>query len=206
MKFYNSIGPNPRVVKMFMAEKGIDIPRIEVDLMAGENRQEPHLKRNPSGQMPTLELDDGRYLAEVTAICEYLEEKYPTPALIGTTAEERAMTRMWTRRVDLYIVEPMLTGFRSAEGVALFKDRMRLLPQAADDLKALAQEKLSWLDGLMADHQFIAGANLSLADILLFCTLDFGATVGQPLNPANKNISAWFAAMKERPSAAQSEK
>lgn len=206
MKLYTSIGPNPRIVKMFMAEKGVEIPRVEVDLMAGENRQEAHLKRNPSGQMPTLELDDGRYLAEVTAICEYLEEKHPTPALIGTNAEERAMTRMWTRRVDLYIVEPMLTGFRSAEGVALFKDRLRIFPQAADDLKALAQEKLTWLDGLMGDHQFIAGANLSLADILLFCTLDFGATVGQPLNPDNKNIAAWFAVMKERPSAAQSAK
>ena len=206
MKLYTSIGPNPRIVKMFMAEKGVDIPQIEVDLMAGENRQEAHLKRNPSGQMPTLELDDGRYLAEVTAICEYLEEKHPTPALIGTNAEERAMTRMWTRRVDLYIVEPMLTGFRSAEGVALFKDRLRIFPQAADDLKTLAQEKLTWLDGLMTGGAFIAGPNLTLADILLFCTLDFGATVGQPLNPDNKNISAWFAAMKERPSAAQSAK
>ena len=206
MKLYTSIGPNPRIVKMFMAEKGVDIPQIEVDLMAGENRQEAHLKRNPSGQMPTLELDDGRYLAEVTAICEYLEEKHPTPALIGTNAEERAMTRMWTRRVDLYIVEPMLTGFRSAEGVALFKDRLRIFPQAADDLKTLAQEKLTWLDGLMTGGAFIAGPNLTLADILLFCTLDFGATVGQPLNPDNKNIAAWFAAMKERPSAAQSAK
>jgi glutathione S-transferase len=114
MKLYDSIGPNPRVVKMFMAEKGIDMPRMTVDLMAGENRQPAHVARNPGAQMPTLELDDGRYLAEITAICEYLEEKHPSPPLIGTNAEERAMTRMWTRRVDLYIVEPMLTGLQSA--------------------------------------------------------------------------------------------
>jgi len=204
MKFYNSIGPNPRVVKMFMAEKGIDIPRVEVDLRAGENRQAAHLARNPSGQMPTLELDDGRYLAEVTAICEYLEEKHPKPTLIGSGAEERAMTRMWTRRVDLYIVEPMLIGFRSSQGFNFFKERMRLLPQAADDLKALAQEKIAWLDGLIAGRDYIAGERFTLADILLFCTMDFAATVGQPVNRDNKNIAAWFDRVNARPSAEKS--
>ena len=107
MKLYDSIGPNPRIVRMFMAEKGIDIPKQTVDLRGGENRQEPHLKRNPMGQMPTLELDDGSYLAEITAICEYLEEKNPKPAMIGSTPEERAECRMWTRRVDLNICEPL---------------------------------------------------------------------------------------------------
>jgi len=189
---------------MFIAEKGVDIPRIKIDIMAGENRQESHLKRNPSGQSPTLELDDGTFLAEVTAICEYIEEIYPQPVLIGSTAEERAITRMWTRRIDLHVVEPMLNGFRAAEGYDIFKDRVRLLPQAADDLKTLAQERIAWLDGLIAGCPFIAGSRLTLADILLFCTLDFGATVGQPLNSKNKNISAWFARMKERPSAAAS--
>ena len=206
MRFFNSIGPNPRVVKMFMAEKGIDIPRVEVDLRAGENRQEAHLMRNPSGQMPTLELDDGRYLAEVTAICEYLEERHPNPVLIGATPEERAITRMWTRRVDLYIVEPMLNGFRSGEGLAFFKERLRVMPQAADDLKTLAREKIAWLDGLMAGRDFIAGPALTLADILLFCTMDFAAGVGQPVNRENKNIAAWFDRVKSRPSAAASAK
>lgn len=189
---------------MFMAEKGIVIPHVDVDLRAGENRQPAHVARNPSGQMPTLELDDGRYLAEVTAICEYLEEKHPDPPLIGTNAEERAMTRMWTRRVDLYIVEPMLTGFRAAEGYNFFKDRMRLLPQAAADLKTLAQEKIAWLDGLIAGRDYIAGPRLTLADILLFCTMDFAATVGQPVNRGNVNIAAWFDRLAARPSAAAS--
>jgi len=89
MKLYDSIGPNPRIVRMFMAEKGIEMPKQTVDLRGGENRQEEHLKRNPHGQMPTLELDDGSYLSEITAICEYLEEKNPKPAMIGSTAEER---------------------------------------------------------------------------------------------------------------------
>ena len=98
MKLYDSIGPNPRIVRMFMAEKGIDMPKQTVDLRGGENRQAEHLKRNPHGQMPTLELDDGSYLSEITAICEYLEEKNPKPAMIGSTPEERAECRMWTRR------------------------------------------------------------------------------------------------------------
>ncbi len=201
MRFYNSIGPNPRVVKMFMAEKGIVLPRVEVDLRGGENRQLEHLSRNPSGQTPTLELDDGRFLSEVTAICEYLEEVHPNPPLIGSTPEERAMTRMWTRRIDLNIVEPMLTGYRSSQGFKFFEPRMRLLPQAADDLKTLAKEKLTWLDGLIAGRDFIAGPAFGLADILLFCTVDFGAGVGQPLNRDNANIAAWFDRIAARPSA-----
>jgi glutathione S-transferase len=113
---------------------------------------------------------------------------------------------MWTRRVDLYIVEPMLTGFRAAEGFNFFKDRMRLLPQAAADLKAIAQEKITWLDGLIAGRDFIAGPRLTLADILLFCTMDFAATVGQPVNRDNANIAAWFDRVAARPSAEASKK
>ena len=137
----------------------------------------------------------------MTGISEYLEEKHPDSALMGTTADERAKTRMWTRRVDLYIVEPMLTGFRGAEGFNFFKERMRLLPQAAADLKTLAQEKLAWLDGLNAGRGFIAGDRFTLADILLFCTMDFAATVGQPVNRDNRNIAAWFDRVGARPSA-----
>ena len=205
MKLYNSIGPNPRVVKMFMAEKGLDIPRVEVNLMAGENRQEAHLARNPSGQMPTLELDDGVFLSEIIPICEYLEETHPNPPLIGANAEERAITRMWTRRIDLNVCEPMANGFRYSQGLRLFENRMRVIPQAADDLKAIAQEKLAWLDGLTAGRQWIIGDRFTLADILLYVFVEFGAQVGQPLDPANKNLAAWKDRVAARPSAAASD-
>ncbi|MBS0519054.1 MAG: glutathione S-transferase [Proteobacteria bacterium] len=203
MKFYNSVGPNPRMVRMFMAEKGIEIPKAEIDLRGGENRREPYLNLNPAGQMPALELDDGSVLAEITAICEYLDEiKKDTPSLIGDTPEERAKTRMWTRRIDLNIVEPAAAGFRFSEGLKLFQSRIRCIPQAADDLKTIAREKLAWLDGLMGDKPFVAGDKLTMADILLFAFLDFMKGVGQPLDPACKNIAAWFERMKARPSAA----
>jgi glutathione S-transferase len=202
MLLYNSIGPNPRVVRMFMAERGIDIPKVEIDLRGGENRQESFLVKNPTGQSPALELDNGTVLAEITAICEYLDEIAPGPSLIGTTPEQRAETRMWTRRIDLNIVEPMANGFRYSDGLKMFQSRVHCIPLAADDLKQIAQEKLTWLDGLMTDKIFVCGERLTLADILLFCFLDFFDGVRQPINQANKNIVAWHAHMKARPSAA----
>ncbi|HUJ03425.1 MAG TPA: glutathione S-transferase family protein [Rhizomicrobium sp.] len=202
MKFYNSIGPNPRVVRMFMAEKGISIPAEQVDLLKGENRQAPHLSRNPHGQMPTLELDDGSFVSEITAICEYLEDTHPKPALIGANAKEKAETRMWTRRIDLNIVEPMANGFRYSEGLPLFQNRIVTLPEAAAGLKRIAQDRLKWLDGQMADgREFVCGKRFTMADILLFAFIDFGNTVGQKLDPELKNINLWFARVKARPSA-----
>jgi glutathione S-transferase len=134
MKLYQSVGPNPRAVKMFIAEKGMDVERVAVDLMGGENRREPYLKVNPAGQTPALELDDGSCVTEITAICEYLEEKQPEPALIGRTAEERAKTRMWLRRIDHKICEPMANGFRFGEGLQLFQNRLRCVPEASPGL------------------------------------------------------------------------
>ena len=200
MKFYNSIGPNPQVVKMFMAEKGIQMPFVEVDLMAGANRQQPYLSKNPAGQMPALELDDGVVLCEILPICEYLDETHPSPPLIGSNPEERAITRMWTRRIDLNVCEPLTNGFRFAEGLRLFENRIRTIPEAASGLKETAKEKLAWLDGLVAGRQWIVGDRFTLADIHLFVFLEFGAQVGQGLDPANKNLAAWKDRVAARPS------
>lgn len=203
MKFYTSVGPNPRVVKMFMAEKSVELDSVTVDLRGGENRQAEFLKVNPSGQTPALAIDGGVVLAEITAICEYLEELHPTPALIGTTPDERAVARMWTRRVDLKVCEPLANGFRFGEGLPMFKERMRCLPDAAPGLKLIAQDGLQWFE----DHfqgPWLAGERFTLADILLFSFLDFGAVVGQPLDPKFTKINEWFARVKARPSAAAS--
>ena len=186
------MGPNPHVVRMFIAEMGIDIETIEIDLMGGENRQDSYLKKNPSGQLPALELDDGSFLAEITVICEYLDELNGHTNLIGTNPQERAETKMWTRRIDLQIIEPLTNGFRYAEGYDLFKDRLHLIPDAADDLKAIAQERLAWLDKQLEGKEFICGDRFSLADIMFYCFLHFGSTVGQPINPDNTNIVSLF--------------
>jgi glutathione S-transferase len=203
MKFLDSLGPNPRVVRMFMLEKGLQIPSEQVDIMKGENRGDAYKQKNPAGQMPCLQLDDGSYLSEITAICEYLEEKKPEPALVGRTPEERAKTRMWLRRVDLNVCEPLANGFRFAEGLAMFKDRLHVIPEAAAGLKETARKNLRWLDGLVTG-QWLAGERFTLADIHLYCFLDFGKGVGQPLDPANKNLTAWYDRVNARPSATNS--
>lgn len=202
MKLYNSVGPNPHVVRMFAAEVGAELALEEVDIMSGDNRQSDYLEVNPSGQLPCLELDDGTQIAEITAICEFLDEVADGPSLIGDTPAERANTRMWTRRVDLNICEPLANGFRYSEGLPIFKDRMITIPEAAEGLKQIAREKLAWLDGLMGDGRpFIAGEKITLADVLLFCMLSFGNNVGQPFDQSLANIKPWFDRMAERPSA-----
>jgi glutathione S-transferase len=204
MQFYNSLGPNPRALRMFLAEKGLSIPTRDVDLMAGENRRPPYTDRNPGGQIPALELDNGKCIGETVAIFEYLEEKNPNPPLIGSTPEERAEARQWQRRVELGITEHLYNGFRYAEGAAIFKDRMRLIPEAAPGLKGIVQEKLKWLDGQLEGKPFVAGDRFTVADIILYCALDFGGGVGQKLDPSLKNVNAWFARVNSRPSASSS--
>jgi glutathione S-transferase len=201
MKLFNSVGPNPKVVRMYMAERGIKIEQKEIDILGGENRQVDYLKINPGGGTPALELDNGSIIAEITCICEYLDEIEGASSLIGMTPEERAETRMWVRRIDLGILEPLTNGFRYGEGEPMFKDRMTLMTHAASDLKALAQEKITWLDDLINGKEFICGDRFTLADIMLFVFLEFGMTVGQPLNKDNKNICALFEKIAARPTA-----
>ena len=200
MKLYTGMGPNPRVVTLFIAECGADVEQVPVDLMAGENRESAHIARNPAGQLPCLELDDGSHLSEITAICEYLDEKSDGDSLIGATPEERAETRMWVRRIDLNILEPLTSGFRYAEGLPLFKERIHCIPQAAEDLKAIAQKNLVWLDGLMEDKEFICGDRFSLADLMLFAFLEFGGSVGQPLDAKCERLQNWYERIAARPS------
>ncbi len=204
MKVYDSFGPNPRALRMFLLEKDLDFPKLTIDLMGAENRRAPYTDKNPGGQVPALELDDGRVLGETVAIFEYLEEKYPNPPLIGRTPEERAEARMWQRRIELKITEHLYNGFRFAEGIELFRPRMRVLPEAAEGLKATARDNLGWLDALLAGRQFIAGDRFTVADIILFCATDFGASVGQPIDPALKNVAAWKQRVGARPSAGRS--
>jgi glutathione S-transferase len=201
MLLYDSFGPNPRSMRMFLAEKGISLPKREVDLGGAENRRPPYTDRNPGGQLPALELDNGQTIGETVVIWEYLEEKYPNPALIGSTPEERAETRQWQRRVELNITENIYNGFRYAEGLNIFKNRIPCYPEAAPSLKLLAQKRMEWLDGLIAGRDWIVPNRFTIADIILFCCLDFSAGVGQTIPASCKNLQAWFKRVEARPSA-----
>ncbi len=201
MKLYDSVGPNPAMVRMFIAEKGVDVDDETIDIRGGVNREADYLKINPRGTCPALVLEDGSILSEITAICEYLEDTHPDPVMIGKTPAEKAETRMWTRRIDLGICEPMANGFRFGEGLAMFENRIRCIPEASDGLKAIARDNLTWLDGEMAGKSYIAGERFTLADVLLFSFLSFAKQIGQELDSANANLTAWFDRVGERPSA-----
>ena len=204
MKLYDGIGPNPRTVRLFLHEKNVAIPSVQVDILSGENRQAPHVARNPMGQLPALELDNQHCLAEVTAICEYIEDLHPAPPLIGSTPEDRGETRMWTRRVDLNVCEPMGNGFRFGEGLSIFRDRIRCIPEASTGLKQIAQDTLAKVDAHLATRDYLCGSRFTMADILLYAFLDFAQGVGQPLDPAKRHLGAWFERIAARPSAGAS--
>ena len=201
MKIYDSIGPNPKMVRMFAAEKGFDFSETEtVDIMAGANRQAPYTDKNPAGQMPSVELDDGTVVCETIAICELIEETKPEPVLIGSSAAERAETRMWLRRVEWKIIQPLTDGFRNGEGIQLFESRFRTDASVSPFFKAVAQDGLAWLDEQMAGRTTIVPGRFTLADVALYSITEFGAGVGQTIDPAHKNVAAWFEATQARPS------
>lgn len=203
VRLFDSFGLAPRMVRFFLLEKGIDIPRYEVDLLLGENRDEEYLKLNPSGQTPALELEDGTILAEAPAICEYVEEASPDPPLIGVTPLERATNRMWWRRVELNICQPMILGFYFGEGLELFRTRTRCIPQAADGMKERARDGMRWLDALLTG-EWIAGSGFTIADICLYGYLEELADKGQPIPDDCERLRRWLSAVSMRPAAKMS--
>lgn len=202
MKFYDSIGPNPRVVRIAMAEQGVKIDTVTIDIMKGENRQAAYSAMVPTGGTPALVLDDGTVISEITTIAEFTDEMPGATTIMGSTPAQRAETRMWVRRIDHAICEPMANGFRATEGRPMFASRMTLLSlEAAAELKALAQEKLMWLDGQMQGRTWICGERYTLADAMLLAFTEFGASVGQPMPAAATWLPEWHKRAAARPSA-----
>ena len=201
MKLYDSIGPNPKLVRMFAAEKGFEFSQSEtIDIMTGKNLEEPYTSKNPAAAMPAVELDDGTVIAETIAICELIEELKPEPVLIGSTPGERAETRMWVRRVEWKIIQPLTDGFRNGPGIELFQARRRTDASVAPFFVAVAQDGFEWLDKQLAGRDTIVPGRFSLADVALFAIAEFGVSVGQTIDPALKNVSTWYDRVKERPS------
>lgn len=202
-RIYDSFGMNPRTLRFFMLEKSLDLPRIEVDIVAAENREPAYLLLNPAGQTPAMELSDGTIISEVPAICEFLEERYPEPPLIGRTAEERAITRMWWRRVEINICIPMVQSFYFAEGLELFESRFRCLPEAANGLRERARDAMRWIDGLL-EGEWLVGERFTAADICLYCYIDQLSAAGQSIPEECRNLKDWFDRVDARPAAEMS--
>ncbi len=204
MLIYDAISPAPRCLRMFLLEKQLVLPAVTVDVFVGENRQPAFLAINPAGQTPALRCDDGSTLGEAVAIAEYLEELHPVPTLIGSTSEQRAQTRQWWRRVEFNITEFIHNAYHYDEGLARFESRIPVLPAAAAGLKAIAQDRLRWLDGMFGAGPYLCGERFSVADIWLYVWLDFALTVNQPFDRSLPNVGPWFARVAARPSAARS--
>ncbi len=190
------------MVELFSAEKGIELDLVTVDIAAAENRSDRFLAKNSLGQLPVLELDQGQCISQTTAICEYLEERFPSPALIGDTPERRAETRMWLRRLDLLVIEPLVSAFKYSAGLSYYRTLMHCIPHAADDFRQIAADNLSWLEGELAargeDVPWICQHGFSLADIQLYCFLDLARRTGQPVAATNPRMLAWFERAQRR--------
>lgn len=192
---HSSLGPNPRLVRMFMVEKGLEegkhFERVHYDIISGENRQSTeYMAKNPLGTIPTLELDEGTCLTESWPICEYIEEQHPEPNLFGETALERAEVRKWARLFDQEVVVPMTMGFRAGAGRPMFEPRMSVVStEAGAELSALSDEKWRYFDGVLGDSDHLALGRFTFADLLMFAFANFGFTVGWKIPEGADNLA-----------------
>lgn len=192
---------NPRRVRIFLAEKGIAVENEQVDAMAGEHRSEAFKAKNPLCSLPTLELDDGSYISESIAICRYLEEEQPEPALMGRSPRGKAVVEMWQRRVEQSLMDPVLIFFHHATpGLGdLEPFQIAELGERNKD-KAIAGMKL--IDEQLTDNRYIAGEQFSVADITGLCAIDVADQLDIPIPEDCANLKRWHEDVSSRPSAA----
>ena len=200
MKLHDFVGaPNPKKVRVYLAEKAIKVPTEQVSIVTGQNRGPEFLKKNPLGGLPVLELDDGSFLPESLAIIEYFEELHPTPPMIGTTPLERARVRALERIAELGILNSVATIFQNTH--PFMAGRLKQVPEAAENARGRLAANLKVMDDAIGSRPFVAGERPSIADCTLLAALEFAEFAGVPLDPAYGNVGRWYGAFKERPSA-----
>lgn len=201
MKLYDGgRAPNPRRVRVFLAEKGIEIPRVEVDMGALGHKSDEVTARNPLQRLPILELDDGTVLTETVAICRYFEELHPEPALFGTGALGKAHVEMWQRRMELHLLMPVAHAFRHIHP-AMKGWEVPQIAEWGEANKSKAIDFLRILDGHFAEAEFAAGDAFSIADITGMIAIDFMKPARIELPQDLAHVRRWYAALKARPSA-----
>lgn len=200
--FETQRAPNPRRVRMFLAEKGIDIADMEVrqvDLEAGENLTDEFKAMNPTGRVPVLQLDNGHYLSESVAICRYFEELYPQPPLFGQGAEGRAVVEMWNRRMELNLMHPIAMAFRHTTGH--YADRENIFPEYGKDCAQTAEAMFDALNGMLAERTYVAGNDYAIADITALVAVDFARVIKLRVGDDRPHLAKWYARVSARPSA-----
>ncbi len=207
MKLYDcQMAPNPRRVRVFLAEKGVDIPKTEVSIIEGENLKPEYLAVNPRGLLPTLELDDGNRIDETIAICRYIEETQPEPNLMGRDALEKAQIESWQRRMEFDGLNPTGEMFRNSFDP--FKNRglpglenVQAIPELATRGKAGVERFYERLEQRLSQSIYIAGERYTVADITALCVVDFASFAKMGIPEANTNTKRWHADVSSRPSA-----
>ena len=201
MKLYDGgRAPNPRRVRIFLAEKGIDVPLVPIDMGAMGHRSQEITERNPLQRLPVLELDDGTILTESVAICRYFEELHPEPALFGEGALGKAKVEMWQRRMEMHFLLTVANAFRHTHP-AMKEWEVPQIAEWGEANRPKAIEFLNLLDREMADREFIAGDSYSIADITGMIGIDFMKPARIELPQELSNVRRWYEAVSSRPSA-----
>ncbi len=193
--------PNPRRVRMFLAEKGVSIDRVQVNVPDGEHRSEVIRSKNPSATVPFLELDDGSCISECAAISRFVEAKHPEPALLGSTPAEQGRVDMWQRRVEDGLLNAILTYFHHATpglgSLELYQNK-----DWGEKNRQRAADTMRFLDGELANRSYVAGESYSIADITALCGVDFCKFVELDIPEDCSNLKRWYDEVSARPSAA----
>ena len=203
MKLYdeNMPAPNPRKVRIYLAEKGLVVPTERVRMMKREHKAPEFLAKNSLGQLPVLELDDGAHLSESVAICRYFEALHPTPPLFGRDAREAAFVEMWIRRAEFRLWAPMGQVWINDDPRTATVNPNQFPEYGARNRKVVAHA-MTWLDGELADGRaWLAGDAYSMADIVLLCGIDFARFVNMDMPEDAKHLRAWHGRVSARPSA-----
>lgn len=199
MKLYNAAAPNPRRVRIFLAEKGVELPRVDLDLQQGETRTPEFLAKNSLGGTPILELDDGTILTESVAICKYIESMHPEPPLTGVDDLDAARVEMWNRRMEIEVLSTL--GSVAQHSFDFFADKLEQVPAFAEAQKRMAVRKWQWLDGELADGRpYVAGNRFSIADITGMAALMVGDFVGVEIPASLSHVNRWNDTVRSRAS------
>jgi glutathione S-transferase len=198
--YHDPRAPNPRRVRMFLAEKNVSYDTIEVLIAQSAHLSEDFRRKNPISLLPVLELPDGRVLRESMAICRFIEESYPDPNLYGTDAWERAQIEMWNRHAELELLWPISQVFRNTHQFWIGK--IKQAPEFGAIMREHLTQRLEWLEGELGKRPYMAGERFTVADITALCAIDFGKVVSVRLDATTQpNLSAWHARVTDRPSA-----
>jgi glutathione S-transferase len=198
--YHDTRAPNPRRVRIFLAEKGVAYDTIEVSIAAAEHQKPEFRQKNPLALLPVLELADGKILRESMAICHYLEELHPEPNLLGADPWERALIEQWNRHAELELLIPIAQVFRNTN--AFWSGRIRQSPEFGEIMREQVTSRFDWFESELAQRPYIAGQRFTVADITALCAIDFGKVSNIRIKPeTHPSLAAWHARVSGRPSA-----